>query len=179
MAQVSIGLARLKRDSIGDLPISVHFEQICREQQVVWRRRLLPPWLTLRLFLIQIFNGNVAIAALRQLAGIDFAPSSYSDARKRLPLQVLQSLLLWLHQQAELSRDGRGTGVILFSKTVVAPNANTRRKCSKWRYLLGGKESSCASCTPPHSNPPRAAIPQLAEAFFSRPPWRVRRMGRG
>ena len=105
MAHVSNVLARLKRDPIADLPIAARVEQLCREQNVVWRERLLPPLVTFRAFLIQILNGNVAIAGLRQLTGIDFATSSYSDARKRLPLQLLQSMILWLHEQAEKSMD--------------------------------------------------------------------------
>lgn len=103
MAQVSQALARLKRDPIGDVPIAARVDQLCREHHLVWRERLLPPLVTLRLFLIQILNGNCAIAALRQFSGLDFAKSSYSDSRKRLPLQVLESLLHWLHQQAERS----------------------------------------------------------------------------
>jgi hypothetical protein len=105
MAQVSQVLACLKRDPIGDLPIAALVDQLCRKHSLVWRERLLPPLVTLRLFLIQILNGNCAIAALRQLGGIDFARSSYSDSRKRLPLQVLESLLHWLHEQAERSAE--------------------------------------------------------------------------
>jgi hypothetical protein len=103
MAQVSQVLARLKLDPVGDLPIAQRVEQLCREHNVVFRDRLLTPLVTLRLFLIQILQGNCPIAALRQHGGIDFAKSSYSDSRTRLPLQLLQSLLLWLHEQAERS----------------------------------------------------------------------------
>src|ERR1017187_3997496 len=77
MAQVAPLLARLKRDPIADLPIADHFNQLLRQSNCVWRDRLLTPMLTLRLFLTQILSGNCAISALRQLAGIDFAPSSY------------------------------------------------------------------------------------------------------
>ncbi len=100
MAQVSNVLARLKRDPIADLPIAARVEQLCREQNIIWRDRL-PPLALFRVFLIQILNGNVAIVAPRQLTGIDFAPSSHGDARKRLPLQLLISLSQWLHGQAE------------------------------------------------------------------------------
>lgn len=101
MAQIAHVLARLRREPIADLPIAAHLPQLLRENAVVWRERLLPPLVTLRLFLIQILSGNCAISALRQLSGIDFAPSSYSEARDRLPLALLQSLLPWMHQQAE------------------------------------------------------------------------------
>jgi hypothetical protein len=93
MAQVAQLLARLKREPIADLPIADHLNQLLRQSGCVWRDRLLTPMLTLRLFLTQILNGNCAIAALRQLSGIDFAPSSYCEARGRMPMQLLQSLL--------------------------------------------------------------------------------------
>src|SRR5580704_19217110 len=105
MAQISQVLARLKLDPVIDLPIAERVEQLCDEHNVVFRDRLLTPLVTLRLFLIQILHGNCSIAALRQHGGIDFARSSYSDSRTRLPLQLLQSLLLWLHEQAERSVD--------------------------------------------------------------------------
>jgi len=100
-AHVSQLLARLRRDPFSDLPIGDQLNQLLEEQQVVWRDRLLTPLVTLRLFLIQVAHGNCAIAALRQLGGIAFAPSSYCEARARLPLQLLQSLLLWMHELGE------------------------------------------------------------------------------
>src|SRR3954453_19112258 len=90
---VSQVLARLRRDPFADLPIADRLDQLLAEQRVVWRDRLLTPLVTLRLFLIQIAHGNCGIAALRHLSGIDFANSSYADARARLPLPLLQSLL--------------------------------------------------------------------------------------
>lgn len=103
MAAISQILARLKREPLDDLPIAEHFDQLLRASGQVWRDRLLPPLVTLRLFLIQILSGNCAIAGLRQLGGIDFAPSSYCEARGRLSLKLLQSLLRWMHGQAERS----------------------------------------------------------------------------
>ena len=100
-AHVSQLLARLRRDPFADLPIAAQLNQLLAEQRVVWRDRLLTPLVALRLFLIQVAHGNCAIAALRQLGGIAFAPSSYCDARARLPLQLLQSLLLWMHELGE------------------------------------------------------------------------------
>jgi hypothetical protein len=105
MAQISQVLARLKLDPVGDLPIAERVEQLCSEHHVVFRDRLLTPLVTFRLFLIQILQGNCSITALRQHSGIDFAKSSYSDSRTRLPLQLLQSLLVWLHEQADRSVD--------------------------------------------------------------------------
>lgn len=102
-AHVSQLLARLRRDPFSDLPIGDQLNQLLEQHKVVWRDRLLTPLVTLRLFLIQIAHGNCAIAALRQLGGIAFAPSSYCDARTRLPLQLLQSLLRWVHELGEQS----------------------------------------------------------------------------
>jgi hypothetical protein len=102
MAAIASVLARLTREPLDDLPLIEHFEQQLAKSGLVWRDRLLTPLVTLRLFMIQILSGNCAIAALRQLSGMDFAPSSYSAARARLPLQLLQSLLQWMAEQAQL-----------------------------------------------------------------------------
>src|SRR5438105_489428 len=103
MTQTAGVLARLKRDPIADLPIADRLNELLAEQRVAWRDRLLTPAVTLRLFLIQVLSGNVAIAALRQLSGIGFAASSYCESRQRLPLEVLQSLLRWMNGLAEES----------------------------------------------------------------------------
>lgn len=101
MAQMSLVLARLKRDPIADLPIAAHVDQVLQAEGVTWRERLLPPLVTLRLFLIQILHGNCPIPALRQLSGLGFAVSSYAEARARLPLQLLDSLLQWVNEQGQ------------------------------------------------------------------------------
>ena len=103
MARMSRLLARIQREPFADVPIAEHVNQVLTESGHVWRERLLPPLVMLRLFVIQILSGNCSIAALRQLGGIDFATSSYSDARMELPLQLLQSLLRWMHGHAEKS----------------------------------------------------------------------------
>ena len=100
MAQVSHALARLKADPLGDLPIADRVERVLGEEKVQWRDRLLPPLVTLRLLLVQIAHGNCAIAALRQLSGVAFAPSSYCEARARLPVILLQSVLEWVRDAA-------------------------------------------------------------------------------
>lgn len=100
MARMSLIMARLKRDPIADLPIAAHVDQVLQAQGIAWRDRLLPPLVTLRLFVTQIPHGNCAICALRQLCGLGFAVSSYVEARGRLPLQLLESLLQWVNEQA-------------------------------------------------------------------------------
>ncbi|MDB5332768.1 MAG: hypothetical protein JWP03_3919 [Phycisphaerales bacterium] len=41
MAQVSHALARLKPDPIADLPLGAHLDQLCRDENIVRRERLL------------------------------------------------------------------------------------------------------------------------------------------
>lgn len=100
MAHVSRVLARLKVEPLGDLPTDAAVDQLLEEHGVAWRDGLLAPLVTLRLMLIQIAHGNCAIATLRHLSGIDFAPSSYCEARARLPVILLQSLLEWVRDAA-------------------------------------------------------------------------------
>jgi hypothetical protein len=65
----------------------------CREAGHRFRKRLLDPVTTIHLFLIQILNGNFAIARLKDFTDNLFSEGAYCKARARLPLQVLQSLL--------------------------------------------------------------------------------------
>lgn len=98
---VTCFLARLRREPFADLPIAEHLQQACQVGALRWRERLLPPLVTLKLFVLQVLHGNTSIAHLRQLSGIVFAPSSYCEARARLPLMVLTSLLTSLVEWAQ------------------------------------------------------------------------------
>jgi hypothetical protein len=147
-AHVSQVLARLRRDPFADLPVADQLNQLLDEQKVVWRDRLLTPLVTLRLFLIQVAHGNCAIAALRQLGGIAFSPSSYCEARARLPLPLLQSLLLWMQELGE-----RATAV-----AAVAAAGGAR--CARRILILDGSSYTTADTPelvahflfPPQSN---------------------------
>ena len=70
-----------------------HIVAICREAGYQWRERLLDPVTTIHLFVLQVLNGNFAVARLRDFADHDFSEAAYCKARGRLPLKVLQSLL--------------------------------------------------------------------------------------
>lgn len=100
MAHVSSVLARLRQSPLEQFDLSSTVNQLCRQLGHEWRERLFTPLVTLRLFLIQILHGNTAITHLRQLSGIAFAPSSYDEARGRLPLEVLLGLLHFLVETA-------------------------------------------------------------------------------
>lgn len=94
MAEISSVLARLRHNPLArDVRLDPLVGQLCRQAGLVWRERLLPPLVTLRLFILQILLGNTAINDLRQKSGLDFAASSYCEARARLPLEAIQMLL--------------------------------------------------------------------------------------
>src|SRR5215213_9729119 len=152
-AHVSHALARLRRDPFAELPIAARLNQLLAEQRVVWRDRLLTPLVTLRLFLIQVAHGNCAIAALRQLGGIAFAPSSYCEARARLPLQLLQSLLLWMHELGEQA-----------ATAAAATAAAASARCARRILILDGSSYTTAD-TPElvaHFHLPQQAKPGVA-----------------
>jgi len=97
---VACSIARVKRELFADVPIAECFNQGVRDHALKWRERLLPPLVTLKLFMLQVLHGNTSIAHLRRLSGIGFAPASYCEARARLPLAVLTSLLTSLVEWA-------------------------------------------------------------------------------
>jgi hypothetical protein len=91
-------LVRLRHGGLDHLLCFAHFEQLCRNHGQVWRRRLLPPAVVLRLWVLQVLHRNVAIHGLRQLSGISFAAASYCTGRMRLSMGALQRLLMELSQ---------------------------------------------------------------------------------
>jgi hypothetical protein len=66
---------------------------VCREAGHSWRERELGPVTTVKMFLLQVLFGNVACNFVPHLAGKDVTGSAYCEARARLPLAALQSLL--------------------------------------------------------------------------------------
>ncbi len=100
MAVVAQVLARLRREPLEDCALAGCVEQLCRDHTHHWRDRLLTPVITVRLMLLQVVFGNTAINHLRQLCGVDFAASSYCEARARLPLLIWQELVQWVARQA-------------------------------------------------------------------------------
>jgi hypothetical protein len=94
MASVATSIARIKRDALGALDAGV-VEQVCVEFGHVWRDRELDPATTVALFVQQVVHGNVPCGEVRHLAAVGkrFTPSAYCQARARLPLAVVQSLL--------------------------------------------------------------------------------------
>lgn len=113
MAVVTQALARLRREPLTeDCALARQVEQLCRQQDHRCRDRLLTPLVTLRLMLIQVLHGNTSITHLRQLSGLSFSPSSFCEARQRLPLRLWQQLLRWTVSLGEDLRDGVGQSLL-------------------------------------------------------------------
>jgi hypothetical protein len=92
MARVSSILTRIANDLEQYLPeesLLAAFRSVGHE----WRERQLGPVRTLHLFILQVLACNTAMAHLRHLAGEVFSLAGYCQARARLPLAALQSLL--------------------------------------------------------------------------------------
>src|SRR5690242_8008483 len=92
MGSISRALARIKEDLEPHLP-QQSIEEACRSCGHEWRRRVFDPVVTLHLFVLQVLHLNTAITALRHLVKFSFAPAAYCQARQRLPLAAVQSLL--------------------------------------------------------------------------------------
>ena len=88
----------------------------CREAGHAWRERQLGPVTTVRLFLLQILWGNVACNCVPHLGKQAVTGAAYCEARARLPLAVLQTLLTrCTTKMAESVREtGRWLGHRLF-----------------------------------------------------------------
>ncbi len=119
MADAAFALARARRTHGADLlPDSAILQGLgSLRTALVWRERLLTPVVMVRLFLMQILFGNTSITHLRQLSGIDFAPASYCQARMRMPLQLLRSLLRWTITQSKTAARQIGPRVLVVDCT--------------------------------------------------------------
>jgi hypothetical protein len=66
---------------------------VCETIGHVWRDRVLDPVTTVHLFVLQILHGNTACPHVPRLGGVDCTGEAYCQARKRLPLRLLQYLM--------------------------------------------------------------------------------------
>ncbi len=89
MAIVASTLARIKSDPLACLGGRARINDFFSQAGHVWRDCLLDPANTLGLFVLQVLHGNTAIAHLRHLVGFDVRPSSYCEARGRLPMEAV------------------------------------------------------------------------------------------
>lgn len=91
-ANVQSALRRIRND-VALLLEPDYIENVCRELGHTFRERVLDPVTTIHLFLLQILHGNCAVARLRDFTSKVFSEAAYCEARKRLPLSVLRTLL--------------------------------------------------------------------------------------
>jgi len=80
----------------------------CRLAGHTWRDCLLTPVAILRWFVVQVINGNTALAHVSLLAGRSFTDSAFCQARARLPLAAYRAVLRG--QVKALAPDTRAQG---------------------------------------------------------------------
>jgi hypothetical protein len=85
-------LERLRQD-LADCLTPDAIRAACRAAGHRWRERVLDPATTVYLFLLQVLHGNTACQHVVHFGGWAFTASAYCQARRRLPLAVLQHLL--------------------------------------------------------------------------------------
>jgi hypothetical protein len=92
-------------DRLGDEVVS----DACQDAGHTWRHCLLTPAAILRWFVIQVLNGNTALAHVSLLAGRSFTDAAFCLARSRLPLAVYRAVLRGV--TAALSPDTHAEGL--------------------------------------------------------------------
>jgi Transposase DDE domain len=90
--RVSAALRRIQED-VAHVLDPQQINAVCSEAGYQFRKRVLDPITTIHLFVMQILNGNFAVARLKEFTDKEFSEAAYCNARGRLPLQVLQILL--------------------------------------------------------------------------------------
>jgi hypothetical protein len=109
MAIVASVLARIKSDPLACLGGADFINGFFTRAGHVWRRCTLDPATTLRLFIIQVLNGNAAMTELRHLAGFNVPPASYCEARARLPVAAVAGFVDSVSGDCIKSSEGRGS----------------------------------------------------------------------
>ena len=101
MASITSIVAAIK-DDLGAVLNDTFIEQCVRDSGYTWRDRQLDPVTTVQLFIQQILHGNIACREVRHLAEVrsDFSGSAYCQARTRLPLASLQTLVRRINDAA-------------------------------------------------------------------------------
>jgi Transposase DDE domain len=89
---VSAALRRIQSD-LAQVLDPEQITEACSDFGYRFRKRVLDPTTTIHLFVTQILNGNFAVARLEEFTDKQFSEAAYCNARGRLPLQVLQTLL--------------------------------------------------------------------------------------
>jgi hypothetical protein len=93
MVSISRALERIKQDLDRYVP-QEQITQACRQIGHTWRKRQFDPIRTLHYFLLQILRGNTSMTGVGRAAKVPMTASAYCQARQRLPLALLQWLLV-------------------------------------------------------------------------------------
>jgi hypothetical protein len=91
MASIGFVIDQIKHRpqlALEHLPVA----EVCEMLGVKFRDRTLDPATVVSLFIRQIIHGNSSCAQVRHLGEQRFSPQAYCQARRRLPLAVLQTL---------------------------------------------------------------------------------------
>jgi len=104
-------IAQIKSE-VADLLSPRLIRTVCETIGHVWRRRQLDPVTTVQLFLLQVLHGNTACSQVPRLGGVAVSGEAYCQARKRLPVRLLRTLV-WLFSRSlhrDALEDGRWHG---------------------------------------------------------------------
>jgi hypothetical protein len=132
MVSVSAALLRIKRELHTFLP-DASILWACQQSGHCWRQRQHGPVQTVHLFILQVLHLNTAMTALRHLSHAAVKAPAYCKARMRLPLAVLEILLIesatamrWV-----IRRDGRWRGLrahLVDGSSTIAPDTPDSQK---------------------------------------------------
>lgn len=109
MVSILPALREVRKDLAGLLERRT-VERICRELSYTWRTRQLDPYTTLHLFILQVVHENTAMTHLPHLSGAQFSASAYCQARRRLPLALLQRIVNMFTERLASPGEGRWRG---------------------------------------------------------------------
>ena len=107
MVSIDRLLGQVKDDLRSLLKPQMILEQ-CRRVGHRWRSSPLNPAVLVPLFVLQILHGNLACSALRHHSDRSFSVSAYCQARRRLPLVVIEALVWRVAQTIEPLCDQQG-----------------------------------------------------------------------
>jgi hypothetical protein len=135
MAIVACILNRIKQELEPFLSEQM-IESCARQAGHKWRERKLTPVVTVQLFILQVLHFNTAMTHPRHLAKVSVKAPAYCRARMRLPLKVLQDLLVKSSQamrDSTASPQGLWCGLrahLVDGSSTIAPDNPIHRRLS-------------------------------------------------
>ena len=80
-------------------------KKACSLAKFGWRERLLTPWVTVHLLMVQILQGNCSVRRMLRVAGVNVSQEAFRQARGRLPIDVLGYLATGVNAAARKTCD--------------------------------------------------------------------------